>query len=193
MSEEPTFRDLMSRVRAGDEQAAEELVRLYVPAIRLVVRRRLHDPSLRSLFESMDICQSILAGFFVRVALGQYELDTEEQLRKLLVTMALNKLRNHKQSQEAARRDARRTQKDSSAVREVVDPYPSPGQLAANRELLQALRSRLSEEERQLVELREQECSWAEIAERVGSKPDTVRMRYHRAIDRVLDELGLRE
>ena len=41
MVEEMAFRDLVRRVRAGDQQAAEELVRRYLPTIRLVVRARL--------------------------------------------------------------------------------------------------------------------------------------------------------
>ena len=32
----------------------------------------------------MDICQSVMASFFVRAALGQYQLNTPEQLLNLL-------------------------------------------------------------------------------------------------------------
>ena len=73
MSEESAFRDLIRRVRAGDEDAAKEIVRIYEPAIRREARVRLVDPRLRRLFDSMDICQSVFASFFVRAAMGQYE------------------------------------------------------------------------------------------------------------------------
>jgi RNA polymerase sigma-70 factor (ECF subfamily) len=95
MSEETSFRDLIDRVRARDEQAAAELVRLYEPTIRMAIRVRLSDPALRRLFDSMDICQSVLANFFVRAASGQFELAPPDQLVKLLVTMARNKLTNY--------------------------------------------------------------------------------------------------
>ena len=56
------------------------------------LRVRLVDTRLNRLLDSMDICQSVLASFFVRAALGQYELETPEQLLKLLATMTRNKL-----------------------------------------------------------------------------------------------------
>src|SRR5262245_31987749 len=83
MAEDPSFQDLLRRVRQRDEQAAAELVRRYEPTIRLAVRVRLTDPRLRRLLDSVDICQSILANFFVRAAAGQFDLERSEQLVKL--------------------------------------------------------------------------------------------------------------
>ncbi len=102
------FQVLLRRVRAGDGQAAAELVRRYEPAIRRAARVRLVDTRLNRLLDSMDICQSVLASFFVRTALGQYELETPEQLLKLLATMARNKLANQVKGHRATRRDFRR-------------------------------------------------------------------------------------
>jgi hypothetical protein len=67
MAEEPTFRELIRRVRAGEEQASAKLVRRYEPAIRV----RLRGPHLRRLLDSMDAGQSVLLNFFVRAAAGQ--------------------------------------------------------------------------------------------------------------------------
>src|SRR5262249_31237363 len=50
----------LRRVRAGERAAAAELVRRYEPQIRLEVRLRLRDRRLRRLFDSTDICQSVL-------------------------------------------------------------------------------------------------------------------------------------
>jgi RNA polymerase sigma-70 factor (ECF subfamily) len=191
MSEEDSFRDLIRRVRAGDVQASADLVRRYEPTIRLVVRRRLTNPGLRRLLDSMDVCQSVLASFFVRAALGQYQLDTPEQLLKLLAVMARNKLHNHALHQRAARRDYRRLQEAGPHPPEFVDPRGGPSQVAADRELLQEVRRRLSEEERQIAEQRAQGRSWLEIAAEVGGSPDGLRMRLHRAIERVSHEVGL--
>ncbi len=82
--------DFVFRVRQGDEQAAEELVRRYEPEIRLEVRGwlRLRNPGLRRVFDSMDICQSVLASFFARAAVGDFDLDEPPQLIRLLVGMA---------------------------------------------------------------------------------------------------------
>jgi hypothetical protein len=84
MSVDPSFHDLIRRVRARDEQAAEELLRRYEPVVRVAVRVRLTDPNLRRWLDSMDICQSIFLNFFVRVASGQLQLETPSILRPLL-------------------------------------------------------------------------------------------------------------
>src|SRR5947207_683217 len=59
------FRDLMARVRDGDQQAAADLVRALEPELRRAVRVRLSDPRLRRTVDSVDVCQSVLANFFV--------------------------------------------------------------------------------------------------------------------------------
>jgi RNA polymerase sigma-70 factor (ECF subfamily) len=46
MSERETFADFMRRIRAGDEQAAAEMVRRYEPLIRREVRLSLEDRRL---------------------------------------------------------------------------------------------------------------------------------------------------
>ena len=193
MTEEPTFADLIQRIRAGDQDAATELVRRYEPAIRVAVRVRLSDPSLRRLMDSMDICQSVLGSFFVRAASGQFELETPEHLLSLLVTMARNRVTNHALKQQAARRDQRRVQKGGLDESVLAAAGPSPSQVVAHRELLQEFRKRLSDRERQIAEQRSQGRSWAEIAAGVGGEPDALRMQFTRAIDRVARELRLEE
>src|SRR5262245_43654798 len=100
--------DFVRRIRAGDEQAAADLVRQYEPLVRREVRLRLTDPGLSRALDSMDICQSVMASFFVQAACGRYDLDEPGQLLKLLVTMARNKLASAARKQRAQRRDARR-------------------------------------------------------------------------------------
>jgi RNA polymerase sigma-70 factor (ECF subfamily) len=190
MSEEVTFRELVLRVRAGDAQAAEELVRRYEPTIRLMVRRRLTDPALRRLLDSADICQSVLASFFVRAAAGQYDLDSPEQLLKLLGVIARNKLANQVQHHRADRRDYHRTA-GSAEQRDPVDQGASPSHVVASQELLDEVRKRLSPEERHLAELRAAGRAWADIAAELGGTPDGLRMQLSRAIDRISRELGL--
>ena len=59
------------------------------------------------------------------------------------------------------------------------------------RDLLQEVQRRLSADERRLLELRNQGCDWAAIAAEVGGAAETLRKKLARAIDRVVDELGL--
>jgi hypothetical protein len=74
---------------------------------------------------------------------------------------------------------------------EAVSAAPGPGQVAAGRDLLEQFRARLSDEERQLADLRGQGRTWAEIAGCLGGAPQARRMQLARAADRVARELGL--
>jgi RNA polymerase sigma-70 factor (ECF subfamily) len=193
MSEDPSFGDLIRRVRAGEEEAATQLVRRYEPTIRRIVDVRLRDPRLRRLLDAEDVCQSVLASFFVRAAMGQYRLDTPEQLVRLLATMARNKLANQVHRHQAQRCDYRRVTTGTVEEREIAAPDPSLSTETSSAKLLQDARQRLSAEERRLLELRQEGRSWAEIAAALGGSPDGLRMQLTRAVDRVARELGLDE
>jgi RNA polymerase sigma-70 factor (ECF subfamily) len=185
------FRELIARVRAGDPAAAAELVRLYEPAIRRAARVRLVDTRLERLLDSMDICQAVFGSFFVRVAAGQYELDKPQQLVKLLVNMARNKLADEARKHAAERRDNRRVVEGGLEKIEVADRSASPSEHLTGQELLQEFRSRLSETERELADWRAQGQDWEEIAGAMGGKPEALRKRLTRAVERVSRELGL--
>src|SRR5437764_2757199 len=153
MTEPGSFPDLIRRVRGGDEAAAAELVRRYEPAIRRSVRLRL-DPRLRRVCDSMDVCQAVLCSFFVRAASGQFELNTPEDLLRLLATMARHKLSKAVRHQRAARRDERRVVAGSTEDREIPAAEATPSRQLAARELLHEFQRRLSPEERRLAEAR---------------------------------------
>src|SRR4051794_25142635 len=198
-----SFRALIARVRAGDEQAAAELVQRYEPAIRRAARVRLVDTRLNRLLDSMDICQSVMASFFVRAALGQFELETPDQLLKLLATMARNKLAGQVKGHGAARRDFRRVaaaqgDRDDEAgagdgPERIAGQDPTPSRDLAARELLEEALRRLSPDERRILDCREQGGQWAQVAAELGSNPEAIRKRLARAVDRVAHELGLDE
>jgi RNA polymerase sigma-70 factor (ECF subfamily) len=190
MSEE-TFNELIDRIRAGEERAATDLVRRYEPEIRREVRFLLRDPFLRRAFDSMDVCQSVMGSFFVRAALGEYDLSRPEDLIRLLISMTRNKVVDATRRQRAQRRDHRRA--TSLEAVDLAASTPSPSKIAEGRELLAAFRDRLSEEERQLADLRSQGREWADVAREVGGTADGRRKQLTRAIARVARELGLDE
>jgi RNA polymerase sigma-70 factor (ECF subfamily) len=193
-SPESNFHQLLEQVRAGDQKAAAELVRCYEPEIRRAVRVRLTDTRLRRVLDSMDITQSILANFFVHAALGEFELETPEQLLHLLVTMARNKLRDRVRWEHRARRDQRRLLAgNDQALQAIADHEPTPSRIVADQELLEKVRGRLSDEERYLAEQRALGRDWAEIAAERGSSPEALRKRLMRGISRAVQKLGMEE
>lgn len=188
---EPTpFAELLLRVRHGDERAAEELVRGYETPIRVMVRSRLTDPALKRHFDSMDVCQSVLASFFVRAAAGQYDLESPQQLVGLLVRMAQNKLSSRARFHYRECRDVHRAG-DPAEADQVALAEPGPERVAAGRELLGLLRERLAEEERTIADLRGQGRGWDEIAAELGGTANARRMQLKRAINRLAPDLGL--
>jgi RNA polymerase sigma-70 factor (ECF subfamily) len=191
MTEDPSFAEFLRRVRGGDEEAAAELVRRYEPMVRLEVRLRLRDRRLQRLFDSADVCQSVLASFFVRAASGQYDLDTPHDLVKLLVTMARNKLASEARRHHKQRRDVRRLEPGAEAELEEVSAGPTPSRVVASRELLARFREQLTEEERALADRRAQGRSWAEIAGELGGTPQARCKQLARAVSRVARQLGL--
>jgi RNA polymerase sigma-70 factor (ECF subfamily) len=191
MAEASTFRDLIARVRAGDEEAARELVRTYEPTIRRTIRLRLADPRLRRVLDSTDICQSVFGSFFARAALGQYDLEDPAQLLRLLVNMSRKKLIDHERHERAARRDMTRTQGAGAVAYDLAAPQPTPSQEVAASELLQEMRKRLSPDELRLAEQRAAGRDWAGIAADEGDTPEALRKKLGRAVDRVAEELGL--
>jgi RNA polymerase sigma-70 factor (ECF subfamily) len=193
MVEDSSFLDFIRRIRAGDDRAAAELVRRYEPAIRREVRFRLRDARLLRLFDSMDVCQSVLASFFVRAAAGQYDLHEPAQLLKLLVTMTRNKVVSQARQQFRQRRDSRRLTGSRPEDLETTDDRASPSEEVAAQELLREFRRRLSAEERQLSDLRADGVAWAEVATRMGGTAEGRRLQLTRAIKRVVQELGLDE
>jgi RNA polymerase sigma-70 factor (ECF subfamily) len=188
------FTEFIRRIRAGEAAAAVELVRDYEPLIRREVRLHLEDRRLARLFDSLDICQSVLASFFIRTAAGQYNLDSQSHLVNLLVTMARNKLASAARLHYRERRDTRRlSSRGQNTVLRTAATDGDPGEIVAGRELLDRFRQCLSSEERQLAEWRSDGISWTEIAIRLGGTPDARRLQLSRAVDRAARELGLEE
>jgi RNA polymerase sigma factor (sigma-70 family) len=191
--EDSLFHDLICRIRNRDEAAATEMVRRYENAIRRVIRLNLRDRRMRRILDSMDVCQSVLASFFVRAALGQYDLETPEQLVQLLASIARNKLATQATRLQAQKRDYRREVDIDAQAQRLTASAADPSEQASAREMLQKVRDRLGEDERYLAEQRSLGRDWQEIATEVGATPTALRSKFSRAVNRVMAELGLNE
>ncbi|MDB5385053.1 MAG: DNA-directed polymerase specialized sigma subunit, sigma24 [Planctomycetaceae bacterium] len=191
MREGDQFRDLIQRVRNRDEDAARELATRYESAIRRVVRIHLRDARMRQVLDSMDVCQSVMASFFVRTALGQYELDSPQQLIHLLTAITRNKLANQVNHMQAQRRDIRRQTVMDDRSMLVADRASDPSEQASAKEILEKVCSRLDTQERYLAEQRSLGRTWQELADELGGTDVALRKKLTRALDRTLQDLGL--
>jgi RNA polymerase sigma factor (sigma-70 family) len=186
------FQATLEKIRAGDAAAAEEFVRTYEPYVRQVVRARLRVARLRRLADSSDFCQAVMASFLIRLTVGEYDVAGSVELKRLLGRMAVNKVV-----------DVARKPEFQHSVRAVsapgvngVEPIarePGPATQLLWKDMIEAVRARLAENERSISELRVSGLSWNEVADRLGEKPDAVRNRLNRAVKRIVHELGLEE
>jgi RNA polymerase sigma-70 factor (ECF subfamily) len=183
--------ELVERIRAGDAEAAAELVRRYEPEIRRSIHHRLHDTRLRRAFDSMDICQSVLGNFFIYASTHALEVDKPDQLLHLLVTMTRNKLRDAVRHERRAKRDSRR---QVAGAREMLQAVPghdaTPSRVVGARELLSRVRKYLPADDLYVAEERAAGREWADLAEEMGTTPEALRKRLSRALELVSRKLG---
>ena len=186
MEESEEFADLLADLRAGDELAAGKIVEEYTDALVAVARRQIGGKLARRV-DPEDIIQSTYRSLFVRVQKGEYELGSGRELWKLLVTMTLNKVRRKAKYHGTQRRDVNLDQSvanddNGSYVDRSPSGGPTPADAAALVDELQSVLAELKPRDRQVIELRLQGCSTAEIAAETG--------RSERSIRRVLQHQG---
>jgi RNA polymerase sigma factor (sigma-70 family) len=195
MTAQEQFQDLIRRVRAGEQEAATALVRHFEPLVHKPIRLFLNNFQLHRVLDVADISQTILANFFTRAAAGEFQVDDADQLLRLLVTMARNKVRDEARKYQAQRRDRRRLQEPYSGgdLDVLAASEPQPSRVVAGNELLREVYRRLSDEERRLAEQRAQGDNWSDIAAEQGSTAEALRKKLARACNRVARQLGLNE
>ena len=120
-----------------------------------------------------------------------YALQTEDDLRKLLTTIANNKFLEFSRHQSAAKRDRSITESWSGRHDFATSHKDDPAEGIMFSEMQLHLAQRLSPHELELLQLRRAGKDWAEIAEQLQEEQTVLRKRYSRALNRVANELGL--
>jgi DNA-directed RNA polymerase specialized sigma24 family protein len=184
------FEDLVERVRAGDAAATTEMFATYGPIIKKVVAAIMRVESMMRAADPSDIYQSVMASFFIRVALGQFEISRPEQLTALLQKIAKNKVAD------LARRPEHRAGFVPVAAPgvsgiELADTAKGPASQVMWKDLLDEVRKRFTDEERRVSDLRANGLKWDDVAAQLGEKADAARKRLDRAIERITCELNL--
>jgi DNA-directed RNA polymerase specialized sigma24 family protein len=174
--------ELLARVRQGDEDASRSVVARYELAIRVAVRTNLSDPRLRRQFDSLDVCQSVLASFFFHLTSGAYDLSDPAQLSALLTKMAQNKVRMLVRDQLRQRRDVRRLSHgnfDEGAIRAM---NVGPEAAVDDQDLIDRALDMMPPEIRAIADRRMAGELWPEIADAMGGTPDSRRKQFERAV-----------
>jgi DNA-directed RNA polymerase specialized sigma24 family protein len=182
----PESPDFFALLRSSDGPAVEELLNRLAPFLRSTIHLRLIGGRLRGLTDTTDILQSLLKDFLSRREPGHSPADGSAELCAYLAAAVHHKICTKM-------RKERRHGGSLPEECEPVSPEPPPAQHVEGLDLRQAIRDRLSEQTRQVFDLRTQGLTWAEIAGQVGGNPDALRMRLRRTVATILGELGHEE
>lgn len=184
------FEDFLIQLRSGDERAIRLFLGKYEPYVRRSLRFRIARAALQSVADSVDVCQSVMGSFLLRLSVGEYELHSEEELRKLLVAIANKKFLMLQRREHAAKRDRRITVSLLDRMAVASDDTPVPNQIASE-DLFKEVCKRFTVHELELFRRRSVGESWESISEQLNENTVTLRQRLSRAIHRVAVELNL--
>jgi RNA polymerase sigma-70 factor (ECF subfamily) len=178
-------RELLARIKDGDEGAARELLTRYETKVRLVVRRQL-PRLLRSRFDSLDFLQSVWGSFFHKIQTGQNDLDEEQNLIAFLAWAARNKVIDEYRHAATQKQDIHREERlEARSDKDIcLAGGDTPSELAQAQETYDRLRDFLPENRRVILELKAAGYSSREIGDQLGIS--------ERTVQRVLEDLRVR-
>ena len=172
---------LVVRLRAGDEQAFEILVRTFGGRLLAVARRFVRNDE-----DAQDIVQSAYLSAFR--ALDQFEgaCQLSTWLHRIVVNTALMKLRSWRRKPEESIEDLLPAfQEDGHHVEQFSEWCAPADQLMERKETRTAVRAciaQLPDNYRTVLMLRDiEELSTQEVAGTLGLTPTAVKVRLHRA------------
>jgi RNA polymerase sigma-70 factor (ECF subfamily) len=177
-------RSLLRRLRVGQEDAATQLYLRYAHRLRALAAARC-SPDLAARVDPEDIVQSVFRTFFRRAARGDYDVPAGEELWKLFLVIALNKIRAVGAHHRAAKRDVRLSA-GSDALEQAVHGAATQNETALSvlRLVIDEVLESLPPVQRQIIELRIEEYDVAEIAQKT--------QRSKRTVERVLQQFRTR-
>jgi RNA polymerase sigma-70 factor (ECF subfamily) len=164
---------LLAQLCSGDAAAAGEVFLAFEPYLRKAVRRQL-PPPLRAKFDSADILQSVWADVLRGFRDAGWRFVDVDHLRGFLFIATRNRLIDRiRKHQRAAQREEPLGEGDLQHL--LPSPQPRPSEVAQADDLWELILARCPAEHRPILGLRRHGHSLAEIAERTGLHPDSVR------------------
>jgi RNA polymerase sigma factor (sigma-70 family) len=174
---------LLDRLNGGDATAAEEVFRAYEPYLQMLVRRQLR-PALRAKFDSMDVVQSVWADVLEGFEKSDWRFEDRAHLEAFLARLTRNRFLDRcRKHRNALEREERLS--DDSPAGAVASDQPRPSEFAQRDELWDQMLALCPPAHHELLHLKRQGLSLAEIAARTGLHPSSVRRILYELADRV--------
>lgn len=192
MSDSSDFDLLLAAARSGDEAAMQRLVTQYEPELRIVARHRL-GPALRPHLDTIDLVQSVHRSLLIGLRANRFDISSPEKLIGLAVTIVRRKAAKHwrhlkRQQRLSSHEDAQDDFVDT--MLSLRTPQGDATDDIANNELIAQWLSSLDEIEKQLISMRLEGHSTADVAKALNLDPDVLRVKLSRLRKR-LRERGL--
>jgi RNA polymerase sigma-70 factor, ECF subfamily len=169
-------RSLLVELHRGADDAATQLYLRYADRLRQLATRQTAD-DLRSRIDPEDIVQSVFRTFFRRAAEGHYQVPEGEELWKLFLVIALNKIRRTGAWHHAAKRDTRATAGTDALHESGTEDESS---LTMLNMVIDETLAAMPSTTRDIIKLRIAGHEVSEIASQLG--------RSKRSVERVLQE-----
>ncbi|MBL8793176.1 MAG: sigma-70 family RNA polymerase sigma factor [Planctomycetia bacterium] len=190
MSGPEEFSQLLERIRQGDQGAMSALIRQYEPEVRRAARLFL-GPSLRPYLDSIDIAQSVNFILAQGLQSRKFDIASPEKLVALAVTLVRRRVSRH--WRRLRRQERVEVSSEDSGI-DLVERLASeahasddPALLAEYHDQLDTILAELSDIEREIVELRLEGLTTAEVARHLGADPAVLRVRLSRLRQRFYD------
>jgi RNA polymerase sigma-70 factor, ECF subfamily len=154
MSPDSEFRDLMDRLRAGDDAAETLVFRRFVDRLILLASNQF-DAWMRDHADVEGIVISAYKSFFIRNDRGDFDLAGWDDLWALLAYITLRKCGKRQRFARAARRNLARdarASKGSAGVAWLPDRAPTPFEAAMLNETVELLFKAMKPDDRPIVE-----------------------------------------
>ncbi len=175
--------DLAARWQEGDQEAAEELFGRYAAPLIGLVRKHLSE-KLAHRFDPEDVVQSAYRSFFTGVRDGRFLLERSGDLWRLLVVIAIHKLRHQVERHTAGKRSVDLESPQDPALFHTSDwggRQPTPADALVLAEQIEQIVSALTPLDRRMFELRLEGYTLDQIATETHRSQRTVR----RVMDRI--------
>ena len=172
--ESSSDRSLVLRLRDGHADASTRLYLRYFRRLNALTARQIPKAVARRI-DPEDIVQSVFRTFFRRAARGDFEIPEGQEIWGLLLVIALNKARDTRDREHAARRDARKTAAGGAFDRAIESrPGRDDEALAQLRMVIDEILLGLPDLNKRVIELRIDEHEVADIAQQVQRSKRTV-------------------
>ncbi len=161
-------RSLLRRLRLGSQDAATELYVRYAHRLEQLAQARCGS-DLSSRLDAEDIVQSVFSSFFRGVNQGYYDVAPGDELWRLLLVIALNKIRARGNYHRAGCRDVRATTHEVDLEERQASVDDSDHSLAFLEMVIDEILQGLPDGHRDVVRWRIEGHEVAEIADRSGA------------------------